>query len=132
MSVKPRGTAPNGTSSRNSRPRRSWICSQRQHRNWLLPVAGLEQIGNGIAKSRKEFFAFEERTGANQPPLSQRVANLDRFVIRINDPRELRAAGKKILQPLVNSAAGIVRRENFDGQIWRAWKEAIGLALESE
>jgi len=52
----------------------------------LLPIPILEQIGDGIAKTRQQLLAVQLGPGAKKPALVRRVADLDAFGIRIDDP----------------------------------------------
>jgi len=51
------------------------------------------------------------------------VANLDAFILGVDDPANLSSAGEEILQPVVDLGAAIAWREYLDGQVRSAGKE---------
>src|SRR5438477_1194198 len=79
------------------------------------PVPFLEQISQRVAEARQEMFAFQESSGADQLALRARMADFNRFSVGGDDPGDLRAAGEKVPEPVVDLSAGVVGRKDFDG-----------------
>src|SRR5262245_631563 len=77
-------------------------------------------------------FAVQSSTAPDELAIVRRVTDLNALFVRVNNPGDLRPAGKEVLQPRVNFRTGIVRREDFDGQIGRAGEEAFFVWLETE
>ena len=75
----------------------------------LLPIPILEQIGDGIAKTRQQLLAVQFGPGTKKPALVRRVADLDAFGIRIDDPGYPRAAAEKVPEPFIELGASVVR-----------------------
>ena len=75
----------------------------------LLPIPILEQIGDGIAKSRQKLLAFQLGPGTEKPALVRHVADLDAIGIRIDDPGYPRAAAEKVPEPFIELGASVVR-----------------------
>src|SRR5688500_17511294 len=69
--------------------------------------------------------AVQKTAAANELPFHGRVADLDAFLVGINDPGDLRPAPEEVLKALVDFGAAIVGRKDLDRQIRRARKESF-------
>ena len=98
----------------------------------LVPVPFLEQIGNGIFKAGQEIFALEQAAGTDKLALSGRMTDFYHLFGRINDPGDLRAAGKEVFEPPVDLGAGIVLGQHLDCQIGGAGEEPCFFGRESK
>src|SRR4051794_1780899 len=75
-------------------------------------------------------FSVQRTTHTDQLTLTQGMANLDALSFRIDDPCDLRAACKKILQPIIDLAARVGQRMYFHRQVRRALKEVSHQACQ--
>src|ERR1051325_12197780 len=114
------------------RPRPEGLVSGEALISASLPVPLLEQVGDRIPKTGQQIFAFQKSSTANQLALRERMANLDRFGFRINDPSPSGAAGEEIPQPFVNLSPRVVGRQDIDCEVGRAGEEALFLGLKPE
>ncbi len=87
------------------------------------PIPACEQISERMTETRQKMFSVKKTVRPNQCALLGRVANLDAFLVGIDDPRNLTAAGEKVFQPLVNFPPGVGRGKNLNGEIGSATKE---------
>ena len=74
-------------------------------------------------KTRQQRIAFEVTAGTYELASGGALADLNALKFSIDDPGELGAARKKVLQPLVDLTSRVAGREDLHGKVWRSGKK---------
>src|SRR5205823_124033 len=98
----------------------------------LLPIPLLEQIRDSVTGLRQQVLAIKKAARTNQFALGERMADFHALGVRLDNPGDLRAAGKEVLEPLVDFRAGIARRQDFHCQIRGGRKKTPAGRFEAE
>src|SRR5687768_1815582 len=96
----------------------------------LIPIPLLKQLRDLILEPRHHLFSIQSAVRPNQPPLFQRIANLYRFRLRIDNPRELGSIGEKIPQSLLDLSPCVIRRQHLHRKIGREAEKLPRWTLE--
>ena len=88
-----------------------------------IPISFLEQVLQVNAEAGQQIFFIEFAVGMNDSVLCQRAEDFGGLRFRINDPRELHAAGEEVPKAFGDLRAGVAGRQDLDGEIGRAGKK---------
>ena len=97
-----------------------------------LPIPFPEQIGDAIAEAGQQVFAVQVGGSSEQLALARRITDFNTLVVGIDNPGDLRAAGEKVAEPLVNLRPGIGWGEHLNGEIGRAGEKFLCGGFETE